>query len=334
VKSERAQTRIHLGILGVAIATAAFVSTRDKENKALASGEVIVWSARSGDVEKVSYESKSRKVSVEAKKDATGRYFVGSIEKDAAPAPHPVDGGVPAAPPSRTTVGFMSVGTGEKLADALAPLRALRALGKVAPDRAADFGLSDPEATVSVRIAGTEHQLVIGATTPGGSDRYVKDPASSEVYVVKGDPIRNLESADSMLLERDLHEWKDAEVARAHVTAGDKGRDIVRGGPENKRFWADQQTPETNDETLGNWMSKLERLRPTEFALTDPEGREPLLKVDYVGGKKPLGSLELVKVKGADKPTFYLRTERTRLYGKVVGTAAEQLEQDLGAIVK
>jgi hypothetical protein len=37
---------------------------------------------------------------------------------------------------------------------------------------------------------------------------------------------------------------------------------------------------------------------------------------------------------GGDKPVFYLRTERTRLFGKVTGSLAEQLEQDLGAIVK
>ena len=42
----------------------------------------------------------------------------------------------------------------------------------------------------------------------------------------------------------------------------------------------------------------------------------------------------MVKVKGSDKPTFYLRTEHTRLLGKVMSTVAEQLEQDLAAIVK
>jgi hypothetical protein len=80
-------------------------------------------------------------------------------------------------------------------------------------------------------------------------------------------------------------------------------------------------------------MSKLDRLRPSEFVLTAPEGKETLLKIDYTG-RKPLGFLEVVKVKGGDKPTFYIRTEHTRLYGKVVGTQAEQVEQDLGTIVK
>lgn len=327
------QTLVHLGLLGAAVLTATAVWTREKEPKALAAGDVIVWSGHAADVEKASYESKTRKVVVESKKDAAGRYFTGSSEKDP-PAPfHAPDAGAPPPPGPRTTASFVSVGPGEKLAEALAPLKALRALGKIGPDRAAEFGLAEPEATVTVVVGGTERRLLLGATTPGGGDRYVRDAASSEVYVVKGEPLRNLESAESLLLERDLHEWKDVEVSGARLEAGGKTRAIVRGGPEGKRFWADAASAETNDETLGNWMSKLDRLRPTEFVLAAPEPREVLLKVDYTG-KKPLGFVEVVKVKGAEKPTFYLRTEHTRLYGKVVGTVAEQLEQDLGTIVK
>jgi hypothetical protein len=324
---------LHIGVLGVAVVTAVGVSSRDKENKAVTAGDVVVWSGHANDVERATFESKTKKVSVDARKDQTGRYFVGSVEKEAPAPAHAADAGAPPPSAPRTTVGFVSVGPGDKLAEAFAPLRALRALGKVGEDRAAEFGLAEPEATVTVRLAGAEHKLLLGATTPGGGDRYVRDATSNEVYVLKGEPLRNLESADSLLLERDLHEWKDSDVVKARIEAGGKSRELVRGGPEGKRFWADAQSPDTNDETLGNWMSKLERLRPTEFSLTDPEGKEPLLRVDYTG-KKPIGWVEVVKVKGVDKPSFYLRTERTRLYGKVVGTLAEQVEQDLAGIVK
>jgi hypothetical protein len=324
---------IHLGVLAASTAAAVLVWTRDKQAPALAAGDVVVWSGHGPDVQKVTYESKTKKVVVEAKSDAAGRYFAGTLERVAA-ATAGADAGA-APPPSssaRTTVGFVSVGPGEKLADALAPLKALRALGKLGDDRAAEFGLADPEATVTVRVAGADHKLLLGASTPGGGDRYAKDAASGEVYALKGEPMRNLESADSLLLERELHEWKDTEVSKARIEAAGKARDIVRGGPEGKRFWAGAESPDTNDETLGNWMSKLDRLRPTEFVLAEPEGREPVLKIAYTG-KKALGSFELVKVKG-DKPTFYARTERTRLFGKVTATVAEQVEQDVGGIVK
>ena len=90
-----------------------------------------------------------------------------------------------------------------------------------------------------------------------------------------------------------------------------------------------------NDETLGNWMSKLDRLRPSEYMAAGLDTKEPVLRIEYTG-KKPLGFVEVVKVPGpgSEKPTYYLRTERTRLFGKVTATLAEQLEQDLGTIVK
>jgi hypothetical protein len=332
VKAET-QTLIHLGVLAASVVAALAVWTKEKETKTLVPGDIVVWSGRSGDVEKATYESKTRKVSLEAKKDAAGRYFTGTAEKDP-PAPfHAPDAGAPPPAGPRTTVGFVSVGSGERLADALAPLKALRALGKIGADRAAEFGLAEPDATVTVQVGGATHTLLVGAVTPGGGDRYVREGASNEVYVVKGDALRNLETAESLLLERDLHEWKDAEISRARLESGGKARDLVRSGPEGKRFWADAATAETNDETLGNWMSKLEKLRPSEFVLADPDPRETLLRVEYTG-RKPLGFVELVKVKGGDKPAFYLRTEHTRLFGKVAGTQAEQLEQDLSAIVK
>jgi hypothetical protein len=333
MNSAKNGTLIHAAVLGISVITALAVWTREKEPKALAQGDVVVWSGRAGDLEKISYESKSKKVTVEARKDAQGRYFVGTLEREAAApagdagAPPPVLANKPAP------VGFVSVGPGDKLAEALAPLKALRALGKIGDDRAAEFGLKEPEATIVVRLGGAEKKLTVGGSTPGGGDKYVRVADTGEVYVLKGEPIRNLESPDSLLIERDLHEWKDNEVARARVEAGGKNREIVRGGPEGKRFWADAGTPETNDETLGNWMSKLDRLRPTEFVLEGPAGKETVLRVEYAG-KKPIGEIELVKVPGGEKPAYYVRTERTRLYGKVVGTVAEQLEQDLGTIVK
>jgi hypothetical protein len=339
--SQKSAPLVHLGILAAATIAAVGVWTRDKDHKAVAQGDVSVWSGRSGDVEKVGYESKTRKVEVLARKDAAGRYFVGTIEKESAPA-HAAhgardagapDGGAAAAPAARSTIGFVSVSAGEKMADALGPLKALRVLGKIGDDRAAEFGLAEPEATILVKIGGAERKLLVGGQTPGGGDRYVREAASGEVYVLKGEPIRNLESADSMMLERELHEWKDTEVARARVEAGGKGRDLVRGGAEGKRFWADAGSPDTNDETLGNWMSKLDRLRPTEFVPNPPDARQVVLRVDYTG-KGALGFVELAKVTSAEKPSYLLRTERTRLFGKVTGSVAEQLEQDLGTIVK
>ena len=327
---------VHLGVLAVAAAAAIGVWTRDKEPRALAQGDVTVWSGRAADVERVTYESKTRKVDLTAKSDAVGRYFVGTAEREA-PAPTlAADGGAPPPAPPRTVTTLLSVGGADKLATALAPLKALRALGRVGDDRAAEFGLAEPDATVSFLVAGAEHKLILGGPTPGGGDRYVKDPASGEVYALKGEPLRSLESAESSLMERELHEWKDGDVTALQIVAGGKTRSLVRGGEGAKKFWADAAKPEENDETLGNWMSKLDRLRPLEFTAAPPEGRETVVRLDYKADRKALGFVEVVKTKAteAGKFDYFLQTERTRLFAKVAPGLGEQLDQDLGSAVK
>lgn len=344
---------VHLVLLGLAVVAAVLVWTRDKAPKALGQGDVTVWAGRPADVERIAYESKTRKVALEAKKDASGTYFVGTVEKDAAAPPKKdphghdeadagADGGAaepePAAAKERTTVTFVSVSGAQKLADQLAPLKALRGIGKLGDDRAAEFGLAEPEGTLTVKLGQAERKLLFGGPTPGGGDRYARDPATGEVFAIKGEIFRNLDGAEANLLERNLHEWPETDIGSATVTAQGKTRNLVRGGEERKRFWADPASPDTNDETVGNWMSKLDRLRPSEYAPMPPAAAEVVVRIDYAGaGGGKLGYLELIKApasaEGA-KPDYYILTERTRLHAKVPTPAAEQVEQDVGSVLK
>ena len=330
---------VHLGLLLLAAVFAVSVWTRDKKAAALSQADVTVWTGSAEDVSRVVYEGKKKKVFLEAKQDKGGRYFIGTAEREVAPPAPASDAGAPpeGEAADTKTVTFLSVGGANKLAEALAPLKALRGVGRIGDDRAAEFGLDEPEGTLTVTVKGAERRLVFGAATPGGGDRYARDPGSGEVYAVKGDVFRDLDQAESRLLERDLHEWRDAEVGRAKITAGEKSRELVRsGGGDGKKFWADPGSAAQADETAGNWMTKLDRLRPSEYAAAAPEPREVVVRVDYAGAGGDLGFLELVKgPPGASgKPDYYLVTERLRLHGKVPSSLAEQVEQDLGAVAK
>jgi Domain of unknown function (DUF4340) len=327
---------VHLGVLVVAGVAAFTLWTRDKDVKPLGSGDVTVWPGRAADVKRVSYEGKSKKVSLEAKHDDKGDYYVGTSEREAT-APKPGADAGPSDKPAegKTTTPILSVGEGQKLFESFAPFKALRNLGKVGDDRAKEFGLDAPEGTVTIDVGGTEHKLIVGGSIPGSGDRYVKEAASGEVYAIKGDLFRDLESADSRLVERDLHEWKDNDVQTVTLTAAGKTREVVRGGAEGKRFWADKASRDTNDETFGNWMSKLERLRPTEFVTAAPEKLETVLRLDFAAGR-PIGFLELAKAPAKDdgKSDYFVKSERTRLWAKVAAPNAEPVEQDLAGLVK
>jgi hypothetical protein len=86
-------------------------------------------------------------------------------------------------------------------------------------------------------------------------------------------------------------------------------------------------------------MSKLERLRPTEYVTSAPEGAKPVVRVEYgVAGRagKP-GYIELLKAPpsaSGGKSDYLIVTERTRLHAKVAAQSAEQVEQDVGAVLK
>lgn len=334
---------VHLGLLIASVIAAVLVWTREQAPKSLAQADVTVWTGRAADIERVVYEAKKKTITLESKKDDAGRWFVVGIDKETpTPGRKPDagadddDAGAGSEPAARTQVTIISVGAGEKLLDLLAPLRAFRAVGKVEGDRLADFGLTEPEGTLTVRIGGSDRKLTVGAATPGGSDRYVRYEGNGEVYVVKGDIVRDLDTAESKLIEKDLHEWKDTDVSSAKITVGGKTREIVRGGPEGKRFWADSASSDQNDETVSNWMSKVEKLKPNEYVLTPPEGKETVARVEYFGkSSKLLGFVELVKAPaaGEGKPSYYVISERTRHLAKVP-PSTDQIEQDLGSVVK
>ena len=80
------------------------------------------------------------------------------------------------------------------------------------------------------------------------------------------------------------------------MTAGRQRRaQLVRGGPENKKFWADPADKDKADETAGNWMQKIDRLRVSEYAAKAPDEPQVMVRVEYTGASGNLGYIEFVK---------------------------------------
>lgn len=332
----------HLAVFGIAAALAITVATREQKKPPSAGREqdVVVWQGRPEAVSAVRFESKKLTLRLDSHRDAAGRWYVAEVVKTtpAAPAPPVADAGPAAAPPPapeprKETNRFVSVGQGDKLVEGLAPMLAYRALGRLEEARAAEFGFDEPEGTLFVTVSGTEHSLVVGGPTPGGSDRYVKSPASGEVYAVNGETIRSLQFADSRLIEREVHGFKVEDIDRVRIDRGGQRRELVRV-PDKKDGWADAASPGALDETSGNWMTKLGRLRAATY-VEKPEGEATkIVRVEYLERDKVKGWIELHKVAGAQGAEYLVQTEHTRWFGKVTRSAAESLETDLTSVVK
>ncbi|HEX6764464.1 MAG TPA: DUF4340 domain-containing protein [Polyangiaceae bacterium] len=329
---------VHAGVFGLAAALGLWEAWGgdDKESNEPSADRVEVWGGSPDSLESIRFESPQRTVVLEPKKDAEGRYYVARVEKqDGAAAAMPDAGASPPAPGKKTTERFIGVKTAEDLAKQLAPLMAMRKIGPIEPKRAEEFGLDKPEGTLKVKIRGAEHSLVFGGTTPGGQERYAKD-GTGAVYAVSGDIMQNLSGAESRLLERDLHGFQELDVTRVRISARGKSREIS-AIPEKKGGWADPSNPTKPDETAGNWMSKLDRLHVLEYveSLNPPlRPDQVMLRVEYFAGTKPLGYLELYKVPGEKSSDYLVKSERTRWLAKVLTSAAEQVDQDLGSVVK
>jgi len=329
----------HLGLLGVAGVLALGVWARDDEGKLSAKPtEVEVWGGSPDSVTAVNFESSTRKVRIEPRKDALGRWYVGTVDKDEPSPPIPApgaDAGAAPPPPKHTTVRFVSVKAGDDLLKLLAPLHALRSVGKVEGTRAEEFGLDKPEGTLRLTTDGKLQTLVIGGSTPGGSERYAK-LGTGEVFAISGDLVQNLLHAESRLPERDLQSFKPDEVTRVRVSKGGKVRELTRM-PDKKEGWADSATPTKLDETAGNWMTKLGRLHVQDWVekpAQAPAVDASIVHVDYFAGSKALGSLDLYRVPGEKGNEYLAHTDYGRWYARVITSSAEQVEQDVGSVLK
>ncbi len=334
-------------------ALATHIWTRDEKPRAERGDQVEVWGGKASDVSEIHFEGENRKVSLSARKDKLGAWFVGHVEKTVEVRPPPTrpgDAGADAAPPPQQPAekkheksSFVSVEQGEKLAESLAPLLAYRAVGKIDDSRAEEFGLAKPEGTVRVKINGSERSFVIGGTTPGGADRYARLD-SGEVYAIPGSIAQNLMFAESRLIERELHGYRPEEVKRARIVKGEQSRELVRL-EDKKDGWARSESPGVLDETAGNWMTKIERLRPMSYVETPSKNVGPedlIVRVEYFENGSELGHLELVKLPslelakepGKPKAQYLVKTEHTRWYAEVLASTAEQVEQDLASVLK
>jgi len=330
----------HFAALVVAAVLAFSMWSRDeKAIKAEESQKVEIWGGTPDQLERIRFESPTRTVTLEGRKDAAGRFYVVELDKEDAPkSPHgqPDAGVSPSEPPKRTTTRFIGVKDANEIAGKIAPFMAIRQIGPLGAGRAEEFGFDKPEGTLRVKIGGAEQALVIGSATPGGQERYAKLERTGVVYAVPGDVVQSMLGAESRLLERDLHAFQDAEVSKVRITRAGKTREVVPM-PEKKGAWADAAAPAKLDETIGNWLTKVSRLHVMEYVETPPSPLKPesaLVRLDYLAGNKALGFLELYKLPGEKGNDYFVRSENSRWFVKVLTAPGEQVDQDAASVVK
>lgn len=228
----------------------------------------------------------------------------------------------------------------DEVLEKVAPLKAVRRLGKLTNEQLEEFELDDPEGSLELELTEGTRRFEVGARTFGaGSHYYVLDGESGEAYLFSSKLIRDLDMAQSRLMQRELHRFEPGDAASAVVAAGTKRLELTQRNrhSQQERAWVEAERPESESKTVTNWMRQLERLRALAYPGPEDEfsgdGGTTVVRIEYKDEQgSDLGFVELVKATSAP-PEFFGRSEATGAWVRLSRTVGEQLESDLDSIL-
>lgn len=275
---------------------------------------------------------------------------LGGPQPQAAPRPQTAPVAPPPAAAIKTTRVFLGNDTATELMQTLSRLPAIRALGAVGREKLAEFGLTSPATTLTLRGGGATRTFVVGGRTYGNNDLYLLDQSDGHVYVVRPAPVQDLLNAEFRLADRQLHRFELADIDRVVIRASE-GEQTLRqheARVPGKAFWtvASAADQSRGKELVGNWINKLGRLQVLDYVGPDEptDGQKERLRVDYFDGRKRVGFIEVLQrallVPGtvAGLPggsyEYFARSEHTRRLIKLSRPLVEDLERDLAAVIR
>lgn len=277
----------------------------------LGADEVVILAAKPEQVTSVRFADDKKQVNVARSNE--GRFdtlITSTVLPQKPPVPLP-DGGVPPpqpvapAPHPPRTLGGSELAV--RLLEKFAPLKAVRGLGTLPPEKVKELGLVDSPRTLDVTAGGAVHHYVVSA---GGSAPYLLDPNTQQIYLVQSALISDLDAASVRLIDRRLHAFKPNDVRQVVVTAAGKRRELAQSAKDNgalEKVTANGKP----DEAAKGWLEKVWRIGGVDFLGKDelPQGGAPVeqFRVEYLEKGKSLGFLTLAK---AGDET-YVRSEHT-----------------------
>lgn len=253
----------------------------------------------------------------------------------------------PALPKVAQFKEFRGNETTEKLIEELSTLTALRTLGKVDATKLKTFGLKDSKRKLVLTMGKTNRIFIIGDKTHGNMDYYVQDTQDERVYVIKPKQMQNLKYAEYRLIDRRLYDFKTDEIdtvkIMAKVAGEDKSQSLTQHNRRKSRaaFWS-LTGSNKREELYTNWMTKLLRLRVSDYLQPGIDAKDLLLvmKADFSLGPKLEESLALYKAKAAiadgkdlKEGDYLVQTGHTRKMVKLTKSVADEIAREIDGIV-
>ncbi|MBK8014283.1 MAG: DUF4340 domain-containing protein [Deltaproteobacteria bacterium] len=241
----------------------------------------------------------------------------------------------------KVTRGFTANKSFEERLASFAPFMAVRSLGVLSPSELKSVGLSGKgERKFTITTRSQTRIFEVGGRTHGARDHYVRPEGRSEVYLVEARVLGDLEFPDGHFMQRRLVEASDEKTEKVIVADSlGRTRTLVRRSDDSPAggFWALESSPDTPNETWGNYLDKLMKLSASEY-LDDTTRFEaqyrPILEAQWFGKDgKVTGAVTLAKEGEGKNANYAARSMATRAPVKVARFTAEQLEHDLGSVL-
>jgi hypothetical protein len=298
----------------------------------LAPGEVLVVDIGKNDLTGVRFEDQEKSTWVELGRmsDAGGPFT--SVHLSAQEKPAPGKEQASTKTPERLVRGSDGA---EKLFASFAPLRASRGLGVLDAAKLKDLGLDAAKKHIALTLRTGKRSFAIAPAPPGGSDPYLRDEASGQVYVVARSFLSDFQNAASMLVERHLHGFKVEEADRVVIQRGGKKKDFVISRGEDGVRLTPAATPNKPDSSAKTWHDRAFALWPADVLGKDEapaEGTPELdLRLEYSVRGRRLGFVELARVapvataSEGSKDTLFARSEHSLGWFKLAADAQSLL---------
>jgi hypothetical protein len=137
-------------------------------------------------------------------------------------------------------------------------------------------------------------------------------------------------------MQRKLRVLEGKEVSGAVLKAGPNERRLLHQNrlSESDAYWADAKNPDQKNETIENYVNKLEGLSATAYVEADAlKEATPVLEVSWLEDDAPKEKLAIYRVPDKDKSKYLAVASSTHLPVELPRSTAEQLEQDLAVLL-
>ncbi len=321
-----------LAVLGLTFAYTTWLRRDESEGP---KGDVEMFSCDIDTLSKIAFDTPMKSVVIEPRTLNDEKFYWFTVADK--PNPH---NKTPKAPEL-----FVGNPAAKTYVEGLASLKALRSLGALKKETLKEFELDKPTTSLKVSCGKRTNEVVIGGRTYGTSDRYVRLGKKGPGFLLASAVASDLENASFRFMQRALHLTPLAELDAVTIKSNGKAVELIQRnkGEAQKAEWVAAADPNKRNELYGNWLNRLVGLnaetylkigqQPGAELPTKASGSTQLLQAEYKQAGRVIDTVEFVRIDNAGTPAYYARTKTTRLWVKLVQSAAKQVEDDLAAVL-